>query len=220
MINVTIIEDDPKIRKELSKLLEQSGYQTTLISDFENIIEEIKMIETDVILLDVNLPYESGFQICRKLKGHIKTPIIFVTSRDTEEDELLSIQLGGIDFITKPYNKAILLEKIKRAYVNLNPKNFQEITRKGCTLDLHLSILRYNQREIELTRNEFRILYYFFTIENRIVTKEELLEYLWNDKDYLDEGILIVNINRLRKKMREIGIHNLLRTIRKEGYQL
>jgi len=98
--------------------------------------------------------------------------------------------------------------------------DYKEITKEEYTLDLHLSILKYKKKEIELTRNEFRILYYFFTNEKRIITKEELLEYLWNDKYYLDENILTVNIGRLRKKAKEIGIEELIKTERKKGYTL
>lgn len=98
--------------------------------------------------------------------------------------------------------------------------NFKEITKKGYTLDLHLSLLKYDNKEIELTRNEFRILYYFFMNDNRIISKEELLEKLWNDKYYLDENILLVNINRLRKKAEEIGIKDLLENVRGKGYKL
>ena len=132
----------------------------------------------------------------------------------------MSIKVGGIDFITKPYDTIILLEKIKRAINLSNPMNFKEITKKGYTLDLHLSLLKYDNKEIELTRNEFRILYYFFMNDNRIISKEELLEKLWNDKYYLDENILLVNINRLRKKAEEIGIKDLLENVRGKGYKL
>ncbi len=173
-----------------------------------------------MVLLDINLPYENGFTLCKKIKNKMKVPIIFVTSRNTDEDELLSIKVGGIDFITKPYNKSILLEKIRRAINNTDPFSFKEIVKNDYILDLHLSLLKYQGKEIELTRNEFRILYYFFREENRVISKEELLEYLWNDKYYLDENILLVNINRLRKKASEIGINNLLITIRGEGYKL
>ena len=132
----------------------------------------------------------------------------------------MSIKVGGIDFITKPYDTIILLEKIKRAINLSNPMNFKEITKKGYTLDLHLSLLKYDNKEIELTRNEFRILYYFFMNDNRIISKEELLEKLWNDKYYLDENILLVNINRLRKKAEEIGIKDLLENVRGKVYKL
>lgn len=219
-MNITIVEDDPVIREKLSSLLKENGYETTLVNDFQNVISKLLGINTDLILLDINLPYEDGFNICKKIKEKLQIPIIFVTSRDTTEDEIKSIQVGGVDFITKPYNKIILLEKIKRALKLNNPINFRELTKNGYTLDLHLSLLRYNDKETELTRNEFRILYYFFINPNRIITKDELLEKLWNDKYYLDDNILSVNINRLRKKASEIGIVDFLKNIRGQGYRL
>ena len=219
-MNITIVEDDPVIREKLSSLLKENGYETTLVNDFQNVISKLLEINTDLILLDINLPYEDGFNICKKIKEKLQIPIIFVTSRDTTEDEIKSIQVGGVDFITKPYNKIILLEKIKRALKLNNPINFRELTKNGYTLDLHLSLLRYNGKETELTRNEFRILYYFFINPNRIITKDELLEKLWNDKYYLDDNILSVNINRLRKKASEIGIVDFLKKIRGQGYRL
>ena len=139
---------------------------------------------------------------------------------NTNADELKSIQAGGIDFITKPYDTLILLEKIKRALQLSNPNNFRELVKKDCTLDLHLSILKYQEKSIELTRNEFRILYYFFMNEDKIISKEELLDKLWNDKYYLDENILLVNMTRLKKKMKEIGIVHLLENIRGKGWKL
>ena len=220
LMNITIVEDDPVIREKLSSLLKENGYETTLVNDFQNVISKLLEINTDLILLDINLPYEDGFNICKKIKEKLQIPIIFVTSRDTTEDEIKSIQVGGVDFITKPYNKIILLEKIKRALKLNNPINFRELTKNGYTLDLHLSLLRYNGKETELTRNEFRILYYFFINPNRLITKDELLEKLWNDKYYLDDNILSVNINRLRKKASEIGIVDFLKNIRGQGYRL
>ena len=220
LMNITIVEDDTVIREKLSSLLKENGYETTLVNDFQNVISNLLEINTDLILLDINLPYEDGFNICKKIKEKLQIPIIFVTSRDTTEDEIKSIQVGGVDFITKPYNKIILLEKIKRALKLNNPINFRELTKNGYTLDLHLSLLRYNGKETELTRNEFRILYYFFINPNRIITKDELLEKLWNDKYYLDDNILSVNINRLRKKASEIGIVDFLKNIRGQGYIL
>lgn len=219
-MNITIVEDDPTIREKLALFLQEEGYTTTLIKNFKEVVESLLKVNTDLILLDINLPYLDGFNICRKIKEKSNVPIIFVTSRDTTEDEIKSIQVGGVDFITKPYNKIVLLEKIKRALKLNNPINFKEITKNGYTLDLHLSLLKYNDQEIELTRNEFRILYYFFTNSERIITKDELLEKLWNDKYYLDDNILMVNINRLRKKAKEIGITDFLTNIRGKGYKL
>lgn len=219
-MKIAIIEDDKITRLELSKLLNSHGYETVLLTDFENLSEESKKYSFDLILLDINLPYENGYEICRKMKKLMSVPIIFVTSRDTSADELLSIQAGGIDFITKPYDTLILLEKIKRALQLSNPNNFRELTKKDCTLDLHLSVLKYEGKSIELTRNEFRILYYFFMNEDKIISKEELLEKLWNDKYYLDENVLLVNMTRLKKKMKEIGIIHLLENIRGKGVEV
>ena len=201
-MRIAIIEDDEITRLELSKLLNTQGYETVLLIDFGN------------------LPYENGYEVCRKIKQVMPVPIIFVTSRDTNADELKSIQVGGIDFITKPYDTLILLEKIKRALQLSNPNNFRELVKKDCTLDLHLSILKYQEKNIELTRNEFRILYYFFMNEDKVISKEELLEKLWNDKYYLDENVLLVNMTRLKKKMKEIGIVHLLENIRGKGWKL
>ena len=208
-MKIAIVEDDKTIREELSKLLKKHDYDTILIEDFDNIPEHIINSDASLVLLDVNLPHENGYAICKKIKEKSNIPIIFVTSRDTTKDEIISIRVGGIDFIAKPYDTGVLLEKIKRAIKLSNPQNFKEMTKKGYTLDLHLSLLKYKDKEVELTRND-----------DRIITKDELLEKLWNDKYYLDENILLVNIARLRKKAEEIGIENLLENVRGKGYKL
>lgn len=219
-MKIAIIEDDEITRLELSKLLNGQGYETVLLTDFQNLSAELEQYTVDLVLLDINLPYENGYKICEKIKKSMTVPIIFVTSRDTTADELRSIQVGGIDFITKPYDTLVLLEKIKRALKLSDPNNFREIVKKDCTLDLHLSVLKYQEKSVELTRNEFRILYYFFMNEDKIITKDELLEKLWNDKYYLDENVLLVNMTRLKKKMKEIGIVHLLENVRGKGWKL
>ena len=219
-MKIAIIEDDEITRLELSKLLNGQGYETVLLTDFQNLPAELEQYTVDLVLLDINLPYENGYKICEKIKKSMTVPIIFVTSRDTTADELRSIQVGGIDFITKPYDTLVLLEKIKRALKLSDPNNFREIVKKDCTLDLHLSVLKYRGESIELTRNEFRILYYFFMNEDKIISKDELLEKLWNDKYYLDENVLLVNMTRLKKKMKEIGIVHLLENVRGKGWKL
>ena len=113
-MRIAIIEDDEITRLELSKLLNTQGYETVLLTDFGNLTDELKQYSIELVLLDINLPYENGYEVCRKIKQVMPVPIIFVTSRDTNADELKSIQVGGIDFITKPYDTLILLEKIKR----------------------------------------------------------------------------------------------------------
>ena len=220
-MKILLVEDDPKIRQELKVLLENNQYDIAMIEDFtKDITEEINKIAKDLILLDINLPNQNGFDVCKKIKEKESVPIIFVTSCTGEESELKSILSGGDDFITKPYNKDILLEKIKRTIKKQNPIQYKEINVNGVTLDLHLSLVKYQNNSIELTRNEFLLLYYFFMNPKKIITKEELLDYLWNEKYYLDDNILTVNINRLRKKLEEIGLQDFITTIRKKGYKI
>ena len=226
------IEDEEKVIKVLAGQLDIDVEEVTKkvkkVSSMEyiktnvekEIGDEIRKYNLAGVKVDINLPYENGYEVCRKIKQVMPVPIIFVTSRDTNADELKSIQVGGIDFITKPYDTLILLEKIKRALQLSNPSNFRELVKKDCTLDLHLSILKYQEQSIELTRNEFRILYYFFMNEDKVISKEELLEKLWNDKYYIDENVLLVNMTRLKKKMKEIGIVHLLENIRGKGWKL
>ena len=217
-MKILIVEDDFKIREELKILLEGEGYQVVIVSSFLNIVEDIKQIEFDLLLLDINLPNKNGFMICKEIKKNKKAPIIFVTSRNTEEDELNSILVGGDDFVTKPYNKYILLEKIRRSLKLHDPTHYKELVVHDVVLDLHFSKVKYHDQEIELTRNEFRILYYLFLNSGQVLSKEKLTQYLWNDEYYLDETILLVNINRLRKKLEDIGLSNFVQTKRGVGY--
>ena len=220
-MKILLVEDDPKIRQELKVLLENNQYDIAMIEDFtKDITEEINKIAKDLILLDINLPNQNGFDVCKKIKEKESVPIIFVTSCTGEESELKSILSGGDDFITKPYNKDILLEKMKRTIKKQNPIQYKEINVNGVTLDLHLSLVKYQNHTVELTRNEFLLLYYFFMNPRKIITKEELLDYLWNEKYYLDDNILTVNINRVRKKLEEIGLQDFITTIRKKGYKI
>ena len=217
-MKLLIVEDDFKIREELKILLESEGYQVEAIDFFQNIIQDIIGKEYDLLLLDINLPNENGFTICKEIKKHKQAPIIFVTSRNKEEDELNSILSGGDDFVVKPYNKYILLEKIRRALKLNDPTRYKEIVVHDVLLDLHLSKVNYQEKEVELTRNEFRILYYLFLHVGQVLSKEKLIQYLWNDQYYLDETILLVNINRLRKKLEDIGLNDFVKTKRGVGY--
>ncbi len=218
---ILIVEDDERIRRELKELLETHSYKVMLIDDFtKDIVKEIKNIDKSLILLDVNLPNDNGYDICREIKKEENVPIIFVTSMTSDEDELKSLLSGGDDYITKPYNKDILLEKIKRTLKVQDPIRYKEIKVKDVTLDLHLSIIKNGDKQTELTRNEFHILYYFFLNPDKIISKEELLDYLWNEKYYLDDNILNVNLNRLRKKLEEIDKPNFIQNIRGKGYKI
>ena len=220
MEKILIIEDDKTIREELSILLTNNNYIVSSIEEFLDIENSIKDINPDLILLDINLPNTDGFEVIKKIKKVTLKPVIFVTSRNTLEDELRSLNSGGYDFITKPYNKELLLLKIRKCLDEVNPKNHKELIVNGVILDLHLSLIKYQDKEIELTRNEFLLMYYLFLNYPNILSKDMLIEYLWNDKFYLDENILIVNINRLRNKLRDIGLDDFIKTVRGVGYKL
>ena len=220
MKKILIIEDDKTIREELSILLINNNYDVSSIEEFLDIENYIKDINPDLILLDINLPNTDGFEVIKKIKKVTLKPVIFVTSRNTLEDELGSLNSGGYDFITKPYNKELLLLKIRKCLDEVNPKNHKELIVNGVVLDLHLSKIKYQDKEIELTRNEFLLMYYLFLNYPNILSKDMLIEYLWNDKFYLDKNILIVNINRLRNKLRDIGLDDFIKTVRGVGYKL
>ena len=219
MYKILMIDDERDILEMLALQFQSEGYLVYLANDANEALKQLSVLP-DLILLDINLPNHNGFDICRKIRETNNVPIIFVTSRNSEQDELKSIITGGSDFITKPYNKYILLEKIKRKLKESNPTNYKEIVVRDVTLDLHLSLIRYKDYEVELTRNEFRIMYYLFLNAGNDISKEKFMEDLWNDKFYIDENILCVNINRVRKKLEDIGLHNFIKTVRGRGYRI
>ena len=203
MKRIKIIEDDEAIRTELKTLLMTNGYQPVEDGDCE------------LILMDVNLPGESGFTLCRKLRQTSDTPVIFLTARDTPEDELLAFGVGGDDFIRKPYNSAVLLARIGRILKSSAP---EALTVRGLTLDLPGMKVSFGGRSAELTKNEARILWCLMRKE--LCTRDELIEDLWTNGMYVDGNTLYVNIARLREKLGMIGASELIRTVRGVGYRL
>lgn len=203
MKRIRIIEDDDAIRTELTTLLLTNGYLP---------VEEDPC---DLILMDVNLPGENGFILCRKLRQSSNVPVIFLTARDTPEDELLAFGVGGDDFIRKPYNSAVLLARIART---LKTMVNDILTVRGLTLDLPGMRAVYGGTAVELTKNEVRILRCL--MQKDICTREELIEDLWTNGMYIDGNTLYVNIGRLREKLGQIGATDFIRTVRGVGYRL
>ena len=202
MFKIFIVEDEEKIVKELTLILNKYGYSTSFSFDFENIVDCIINESPDLVLLDINLPYYDGFYICRELRKSSNIPIIVVTSRDSDMDELMSINLGADDFITKPYNTQILLARIgtllKRTYNNSN-----EIFKlRELTYNLSTSEATFLANKIDLTKNESKILYILFQNKGKIVSRDKLIKALWQDEEFVDDNTLTVNINRLRKNLK------------------
>lgn len=220
-MNILIIEDDEIIRNELSTYLKKNGYEVDTITDFENVLSKINYNITKLILLDINFPYLDGYHLCREIRKISNIPIIIVTSRNNDIDELMSINLGADDFITKPYNMAILLARIesvlKRTYTNQSSEN---LSYNGLTLDTAKGLIIYNDKTENLTKNELKILFYLIKNRGKIIRREELMEYLWSTELFVDDNTLSVNVTRVRKKIESVGMKNPIETRRGLGYIL
>lgn len=219
MYKIAVVEDDKVIRNELHMVLSNNGYEVCDIVEFINIDAQIKELNPHIILLDINLPNEDGYKICMKIRSFSEVPIIFVTSRDTDIDELQSLMMGGDDFITKPYNVSILLTRIsillKRIYKDTNQFI---LNHKGITLNIESGKVEKDSKMTELTRSELKILAYLFKHAGKIVPRADLVDYLWDNNLFVDDNALSVNITRLRNKLEEIGAGTLIETKHRQGY--
>ena len=217
-MTIIIVEDTQKSREELSIYLEKNGFKTILITDFTNVKEQIiNTKEKDLILLDINLPNLDGEYLLKDLRKEIDTPIIMVTSKNTEIDELLCIEYGADDFITKPFSPRILLARITRL-LERNTKVQKEITYKDMTINITKSQIERNNKKIELSKNELKILIYLLKNKGTIVTRDDIISYLWDNNEYVDDNTLTVNINRVRSKLEKLDLENVILTKRGQGY--
>ncbi len=221
MPKILIIEDDEKLREELKIFLNKNGYEATALTTFDNTIQDILQTNPDLILLDINLPNTDGEYICKEIRKQSNMPIIIVTSRDNELDELLSINNGADHYITKPFNIQILLAKIGAL---LRRTNMQEVNDKIDVKDFILntsnSTIEKDGKTIELTKNEYKILKYLVQNRGKIVSREDIMECLWESESFIDDNTLTVNITRLRNKLEELELKELLETKRGQGYIL
>lgn len=218
---IFIIEDDIKIRKELCILLSKYGYECQSTDNYLHVVSEALASNSQLILLDVNLPYFDGYHICREIRKVSNVPIIIVTSRDSEMDELISMNLGADDFITKPYNTQILLARIEAILRRTqDADNSKMIIYKDVLLNISKSIATHKGALTELTKNELRILYLLMNHRGMIISRDEIMNELWQSDEFVDDNTLTVNINRLRKKLEDIGVKDFLVTKRGQGYMV
>lgn len=216
---IVIVEDHELIRNELSMLLSRYGYEVIAIDQFETVVEDCLKEEADLILLDINLPLYDGYYICREIRTKSEVPIIVVTSRDSEMDELMSMNLGADDFITKPYNTQILLARISAMLKRTKKdKSDDSVQYKGLKLQLNNSTIVYKNEIIELSKNEMKILYTLLQHKETIVSRNQLMETLWQSNEFIDDNTLTVNINRVRKKLESVGLKDFIKTKRGQGY--
>lgn len=222
MQKILIIEDDEKIRDELESFLNKHGYNAKALINLDNVVEDILKEKADLILLDINLPYMDGEYVCKEVRKTSNVPIIMVTSRDSELDELISLNYGADQYVTKPYNIQILLAKIigllKR---NQNAGiNQDKIDCKEFILNRSKSIIEKDDLKVELTKNEISMLYFLILHRGSIVSREDIIEYLWESEAFIDDNTLTVNMKRLRGKLEEVGLDDIIETKRGQGYML
>ncbi len=222
MPKILIVEDDDKLRKELQIFLNKNGFETKLIEKFDNTIQDIINKNADLILLDINLPNLDGEYILKEIRKTSNVPIIMITSRDNELDELLSLNYGAEQYVTKPFNIQILLAKIigllKRS--NTTDTKQDKIDCKDFILNISKSVIEKDQKQIELTKNELKILYFLITKRGQIVPREDIINYLWDSESFIDDNTLTVNMKRLRTKLEEINVQDMIETKRGQGYIL
>lgn len=222
MQKILIVEDDKKLRKELETFLTKHGFIAKGLEKFDNTIQDILNENADLILLDINLPYTDGEFVCKEVRKISDVPIIMVTSRDNEIDELMSLNYGADQYVTKPYNIQILLAKINGLLKRnkKSDKEMQEIDCDGFKLNIAERVIKKEDRKIELTKNEYTILYYLCINRGRIVSRDEIMDYLWESEEFIDDNTLSVNVKRLRGKLEELGLVDRIETRRGQGYIL
>lgn len=221
MKKIAVVEDDNSLRTALTGVLEENGYTPCLILDFMKADQEILAAEADLVLLDIILPGTSGQEILRNLRKNSQIPVIMLTSKNGEMDEILAMSYGADDYMTKPYNPTLLLLKIEAIFRRMTPdQTSTELEYKGMRVDLLRSTMKYQEQETVLSKNEITILYYLMKNQGKIVSRDELMDYLWDCNDFVDDNTLTVNINRLRKRLEEAGLPGVIETRRRQGYLL
>lgn len=220
-MRIGIIEDEEQMRKEVADLLKRYDYEVFAYLDYEHIVEEVGNQTPDLLLLDVNLPYKDGYEICREIRGMLSIPIIMLTAQDSAMEEVMALKSGADDFVAKPYHPQVLLAHIETVLSRTKEGSDRNgIACKGLILNLNSGTIKYQNREMELTKNEIRILALLMERQGNIVSRDDLMNALWQDGQFVDENTLNVNVGRLRKKIEEIGLADFIHTKRGMGYNV
>ena len=219
MKKIFIVEDDKSICMELVEILENEGYAASYLTDFEHSKEKILAARADLILMDINIPGINGRNLLKEIRKESDIPVIMVTSRTSEMDEVLSMSYGADDYITKPYNPTILLLRIaavlKRMEGSQNAASY-----RGAEVNFSKGTIRLGEKEQVLTKNEMIIFQRLLSSKDKIVSKDEIMTDLWDNEEYVNDNALTVNISRLRTKLAELGLPDAIETRKKQGYRL
>lgn len=222
MHKILLVEDDEVIRQQVKKMLEQWGYEVVLVEDFMEVLSIFVKVEPHLVLMDIGLPLFNGYHWCQEIRKVSKVPIMFLSSRDQAMDIVMAINMGGDDFVTKPFDQNVLLAKIqgllRRSYEFGKDQSLLEYM--GVILNLKAMDLVYQGEIVSLTKNEFQILQVLFERSGNIVSREDLMKELWNSDFFIDDNTLSVNVARLRKKLEAVGLNDFIETKKGVGYGL
>lgn len=220
MYQILIVEDDKTIESNLIEGLSKWGFQATGIEDLSNVVTEFTNINSHIVLMDISLPFYNGYYWCGEIRKISKVPIIFVSSNSDNMDIVMAINMGGDDFITKPFSMEIVVAKVqallRRAY-DYRPET-NNVEHKGAVLNLKEASLYYNKEKIDLTKNEFRILQILMENKNEVVSRDKIMKKLWDNDSFIDDNTLTVNLNRLRKKLETNNLKDFIVTKKGLGY--
>ncbi|WHY98528.1 response regulator transcription factor [Peribacillus simplex] len=221
MFKIMIIEDDEKIRKIVADTLTKWRYEVVEIMEFDHILDDFEKSQPDLVLLDINLPTFDGFYWCQQIRAISSVPILFLSSRNQNMDIIMAINMGGDDFIQKPFDLDVLVAKIsallRRNYTYQNGHNLK-LTHRNLSLNVTNSTIQFEEQSIDLSRNEFIILQLMMRKIGKIVSRDDLMQALWNDEQFVDDNTLTVNVNRLRRKISGIGLEDFIVTRKGMGY--
>ena len=220
-MKIMIVEDEPIIRDMIGESIRKWGYETIILDDFSQVLEIFLKENPHLVLMDINLPVYDGFYWCNKIRDISKVPIIFISSRNTPMDMVMSINMGGDDFIQKPFYEEVLITKIKallRRTYSYTETVATIIEHDGIMLNLNNGDVFYGDKKAELTKNEFKILNILMQNKGTVVSREKIMRSLWEDESFVDDNTLTVNIARIRKKLAELGKENYIATMKGEGY--
>ena len=223
MYRIFIVEDDETIAREVKKHLEKWDYQVECVQDFSNVLAEFAKFDPQLVLMDIRLPFYNGYYWCSEIRKNSKVPIIFLSSMTDNMNIVMAVNMGGDDFVMKPFDLEVLTVKIqamlRRSY-DFAGSAVSMLEHKGAILNQTQATLTYHDEKVELTRNESKILETLMENKEKVVSRDILMMKLWEDDSYVDENTLSVNINRLRKKLSEIGLEDFILTKKGIGYRI
>lgn len=218
-MKLMVIEDDVDLQKELQILLQNNGYEVLTITNFTNVLAQIKQNIPDLLLLDIQLPNLDGQHLLKEIRKEFQFPVMIVTSRNTTLDEVFSMSLGADDYISKPYSPQVLLLRIE-AILRRTQRISNTLTYRDVTLNLSKGLVEKQEQKVLLSKNELMIFHFLLEHKGTIVSREEIMNYLWDTEEFIDDNTLTVNMNRLRNKLAELGLVDVIETRRGQGYLL